>query len=148
MKRLSLLSLLWALGYIDYKTHKIPNRFILLGLTYRAFFLILELFLEREGLVGILLSEGVAAIVLIIASILCSICVKNSMGFGDIKLFVVMGLLLGFSSIWNAIFVSLVITFIVSVILLISRKKSRKDAIPFAPFLMIGTYISIIITGM
>jgi len=148
LKRLGLLSLLWAVGYIDFKTHKIPNRFIVLGLSYRALFLLLELFFEREGLLGTLLSEGVAVLVLVIASILCSICVKNSIGYGDIKLFIVMGLLLGFSSIWNAIFVSLIITFITSVILLITRKKTRKDAIPFAPFLMVGTYISIIITGM
>ena len=148
LKRLGLLSLLWAVGYVDFRTHKIPNRFIVLGLSYRVLFLILELFFERDGLLATLLSEGIAVLVLVVASILCSICVKNSIGYGDIKLFIVMGLLLGFSSIWNAIFVSLIITFITSVILLITRKKTRKDAIPFAPFLMVGTYISIIITGM
>lgn len=147
-KRLSLLSILWAVGYIDFKTYKIPNRFIVLGLSYRAIILVLELLIENESLVTNLLSEGVSAIALVIASVLCSLCVKNSIGFGDIKLFIVMGLLLGFNSIWSAVFVSLIVTFLVAVTLLLMRKKTRKDAIPFAPLLMVGTYISIILTGM
>lgn len=147
-KRLGLLSILWAVGYIDYKTCKVPNRFILLGLGYRVSILVLELFVGSETFSGDLISEGIAATVLVIAALLCSVCVKHSIGFGDIKLFIVMGLLLGFESVWSAMFVSLLITFFVALGLLILRKKTRKDAIPFAPSLMIGTYISICLTGM
>ena len=148
LKRLLLLAILWPIGYIDFKTYKIPNRFILLGLIFRAFILVFELFFERDLLVSNLISEGIAAGALVIAALLCSLCIKNSIGYGDIKLFIVMGLMLGLEGIWSSIFVSLLVAFIVAVVLLISRKKGKKDAIPFAPSIAIGTYISIIMTGM
>ena len=148
LKRLLLLSILWAVGYIDFKTYKIPNRFIILGLIFRAGILIFELVFERELLINCLISEGIAAGALLIATLLCCLCIKNSIGYGDIKLFVVMGLMLGLEGIWSAVFVSLLISFVVAVILLITRKKGKKDVIPFAPSIAIGTYISIIMTGM
>ena len=148
LKRLLLLSILWAVGYIDFKTYKIPNRFIILGLIFRAGILIFELVFERELLINCLISEGIASGALLIATLLCCLCIKNSIGYGDIKLFVVMGLMLGLEGIWSAVFVSLLISFVVAVILLITRKKGKKDVIPFAPSIAIGTYISIIMTGM
>lgn len=148
LKRLCLLGLLWPIGYIDFKTYRIPNRFILLGVGYRVIILILELIFEGNTLPAVLVSEGVAALGLLIAALLCTICIKNSIGYGDIKLFCVMGLMLGLEGIWNSVFMSLIAAFIISVILLITKKKSRKDAVPFAPAIVLGTYISIILTGM
>lgn len=148
LKRLLLLAILWPVGYIDFKTYKIPNRFIILGLIFRAGILIFELLFERELLISYLISEGIAAGALLIATLLCCLCIKNSIGYGDIKLFVIMGLMLGLEGIWSSIFVSLFISFIVAVTLLIAKKKGKKDVIPFAPSIAIGTYISIIMTGM
>lgn len=148
LKRLLLLAILWPVGYIDFKTYKIPNRFIILGLIFRAGILIFELLFERELLISYLISEGIAAGALLISTLLCCLCIKNSIGYGDIKLFVVMGLMLGLEGIWSSIFVSLFISFIVAVTLLIAKKKGKKDVIPFAPSIAIGTYISIIMTGM
>lgn len=148
LKRLLLLAILWPVGYIDFKTYKIPNRFIILGLIFRAGVLIFELLFERELLISYLISEGIAAGALLISTLLCCLCIKNSIGYGDIKLFVIMGLMLGLEGIWSSIFVSLFISFIVAVTLLIAKKKGKKDVIPFAPSIAIGTYISIIMTGM
>lgn len=148
LKRLLLLAILWPVGYIDFKTYKIPNRFIILGLIFRAGILIFELLFERELLISYLISEGIAAGALLISTLLCCLCIKNSIGYGDIKLFVIMGLMLGLEGIWSSIFVSLFISFIVAVTLLIAKKKGKKDVIPFAPSIAIGTYISIIMTGM
>lgn len=148
LKRLFMLAVLWPVGLIDLKTYRIPNKFILFGLCLRAFVLVFELLFARTGILYVLLSEIIAALALGLASFLCSICLKNSIGFGDIKLFIVMGLMLGLLGIWSAIFVSLVIAFVVSIVLLISRKKGKKDVVPFAPSIMLGTYISIVLTGM
>lgn len=147
-KRLCLLSILWPVGFIDFKSYRIPNRFILLGLIYRLIIFIFEIFFEKENVWSSLLSEGIAAAALALAAFLCSVCIKNSIGYGDIKLFLIMGIFLGLSGIWSSIFVSLIITFIASVILLITKKKSKKDVIPFAPAIMLGTYISVFLTGM
>lgn len=148
LKRFCVLSLLWPIGLIDFKTYKIPNRFILIGLIFRAVLIIPELLFEKEYLVGNLITEVVAAVAVSLAAFLCSICMKNSIGYGDIKLFIVMGLLLGMNGIWSAVFMSLIVAFFVAIFLLAMRKKEKKDLVPFAPSIMIGTYISIVLTGM
>lgn len=148
IKRLALLSLMWPIAYIDSKSYRIPNSFIILGLCYRVIIVVFELIFEKE-LIGMnLLSEGIAAAALLLASGLCALCIKHSIGFGDMKLFVVMGLLIGLEGIWSAIFLSLLVSFAVSVYMLASKKKTRKDAIPFGPALVIGTFLSICLRGV
>lgn len=148
LKRFCVLALLWPLALIDWKTYRIPNRFVLTGLVFRVSLIVAELFLDREYIAGNLVSEVVASLALALASALCCICIKNSLGYGDIKLFLVMGLLLGLQGIWSAVFMSLVVAFFGAVYLMLTKKKSRKDVVPFAPAIAIGTYLSVILTGM
>lgn len=148
LKRMALLSILWPIAWIDFKTYRVPNAFVLLGLVYRAAILVLELFLEYEGVWNRLMYEGIAAVALLLAAFLCTLLMKNSVGAGDMKLFVVMGLLLGMHGIWGAIFASLIVSFVVAIVLLVSKKKTRKDAIPFGPALVVGTFLSVFLTGM
>ncbi|MDR1563435.1 MAG: A24 family peptidase [Oscillospiraceae bacterium] len=148
LKRVCLLSLLWPAALVDYKSFRIPNLFILLGLAYRLLLLPLEFVFAREVFWEVLLWDVVASASLALAAFLCGIIIKNSIGFGDVKLFIVMGLMLGMDGIGGAVFVSLVVSFIASIFLLVTKKKKRKDVIPFAPALMAGTYISVFLTGM
>lgn len=148
IKRLSLLCLIWPLAYIDYTTYRIPNAFIVLGLVWRVAIFPFELLFSTGAVWMTLLSEIIASAALFIAAILCSIFVKDSIGFGDIKLFIVMGLYLSLDGIWGAIFLSLIVSFFVSLYLLVTKKKGRKDAIPFAPAIVVGTYLSVCLTGM
>lgn len=148
IKRMALLSVIWPLAYIDAKTYRIPNAFIVFGLICRVIILAFEMIFEYHFVWSVLVSEVVTALALLFAALLCSLCIKNSIGFGDIKLFVVMGLLLGFEGIWGAIIVSLIVTFIMCVYVLVTKKKSRKDSIPFAPAIVIGTYLSVCLSGM
>lgn len=148
LKRLMLLSILWPVGYTDIKTYRIPNIFILLGLIYRAILIMCELLAGVEGMKTILLSEVVAAGALLLAAVLCTLAMKGSVGFGDMKLLVVMGLFLGLDAIWSAIFMTLIVSFFIAVGLLVTRKKTRKDSIPFGPAMVIGTYLSVAFTGM
>lgn len=148
LKRVIMLALLWPVAYTDFTAYRIPNLFIAAGLIARAAVLAAEFFWERDTLPAYLLTEVIASVVLFLVAALCTVIVKNSIGGGDLKLFVVMGLLLGLQGTWGAIFLSLIVSFIVAVALLITRKKSRKDAIPFGPALAVGTYLSIFLTGM
>lgn len=148
IKRLALLCIIWPLAYIDFATYRIPNAFIIFGLILRVAIFPFELLFSTGSVWMTLLSEIIAAAALFIAAILCSVVVKDSIGFGDIKLFIVMGLFLSLEGIWGAIFSSLIISFFISVFVLITKKKSRKDAIPFAPAIVIGTYLSVCLTGM
>lgn len=148
IKRMTLLSVLWPIAYIDAKTYRIPNLFIVCGLVYRVIIMLFELIFDNKGKWFELRGEIIAAFALLLAAVLCAVVIKNSVGFGDMKLFFLMGMMLGLDGIWSAIFLSLLISFVVSVFLLATKKKTRKDAIPFGPALVIGTYLSIGLTGM
>ena len=65
----------------------------------------------------------------------------RGMGFGDVKLAVLMGLLLGFPSIIYALYIAFLTGAFVSLILILWRKKEIKSTIPFGPFLVFGTSI-------
>ena len=148
LKRLCLIAVIWPAAYVDYKTYRIPNSLIGAGLTMRLVIFMLELFFYGSQAWYILLPELIASGAVFLATALCNMMVKNSIGFGDMKLFILMGLMLGSEGIWGAIFLSLVIEFIMAAVLLLRKKKGRKDVIPFGPAIVAGTYISVFLTGM
>ena len=65
------------------------------------------------------------------------------MGFGDVKLVIFLGLLLGFPGILVALFLAFFIGAIIGIGLMIFEKKNLKSEVPFAPFLIIGTLIAL-----
>jgi len=65
------------------------------------------------------------------------------MGMGDVKLAFLMGLFLGSPKILIALFLAFFIGAIIGVILIISGKKTFKSEVPFAPFLIMGTFLAL-----
>ncbi|MEK7665013.1 MAG: prepilin peptidase [Patescibacteria group bacterium] len=65
------------------------------------------------------------------------------MGFGDVKLAILMGLVLGLPDVLTALFLAFFFGAIISVILMIFGKKGFKSEIPFGPFLIAGTFMAI-----
>lgn len=67
----------------------------------------------------------------------------QGMGFGDVKLAFFMGLFLGFPNIIVSLYVAFLTGAIVSLILILARKKKfRGGTIAFGPFLVFGTFIA------
>ncbi len=64
------------------------------------------------------------------------------MGFGDVKLAILLGLLLGFPNILVGLFLAFFFGAIIGLALIFLNKKGLKSEIPFAPFLIIGTFIA------
>ena len=60
------------------------------------------------------------------------------MGAGDVKLAAFLGEITGFPGVFVALFAASVVGGVVAALLLLSGIKSRKDPIPFAPFLVFG----------
>ncbi len=72
------------------------------------------------------------------------------MGFGDVKLAVLMGLLLGLPNVLVALFLAFFFGAIIGIILMVlpaslqgGQKKGLKSEIPFGPFLIIGTFVAL-----
>lgn len=148
VKRVCLLSMLAPIAYVDSKELRIPNKMIILGLVYRAIVIPIELFTYSGIRDSYIVSDIIAAALISVAAMLCRLVLHGGIGAGDIKLFVVMGLFLGLEGIWSSMFCTLIATFIVSVILLITKRKTKSDSIAFGPFLAIGTMLSVFLTGM
>ena len=70
---------------------------------------------------------------------------KGSLGAGDVKLTFVMGLYLTGEYVVSVILYGCLISAVYSAVLLLRKKISRKDAIPFVPFLYIGLIIRYLI---
>lgn len=146
-KRMCVFALLWPIAINDYKQYKIPNKMILIGICFRLFILILELIFSFDSILVTIVSEGIAVFAVAFMCIVCIIISRGSLGMGDLKLLMVMASFLGIEGMINSIFVSLFFSFIISVSLLFTKKKTQKDAIPFAPFILMGTFVSIILAG-
>ena len=147
IKRMGLLALIWQAAAHDYREHKIPNKIILTGIIFRVLMLIPEFILERDVLLSTLFTEGIALIGVVIFIGVCLLLMKNSIGMGDFKLLMLMAITQGVSGVVASVFCSLIFTFIVAVVLLTTGKKSRKDTLPFAPFVTAGTILAFVMTG-
>ena len=66
------------------------------------------------------------------------------LGGGDIRIGAIMGFVLGWPKILVGLFLAYCIGSLFSVIGLITKKIHLKSAIPFGPFLFLGTYIAMI----
>ena len=147
VKLMILVSMMWPIAYIDFKKKKIPNDILKIMLIARAIILVPELIL-LGNVAHRVFSMWIATVAVLVACILCCLIVKGAIGMGDVKLFGVMALYLGLEGIWTAIFCALVVSFFIAVFSLITKKVKRKDNIPFAPAILIGTYLSIFLTGI
>jgi leader peptidase (prepilin peptidase)/N-methyltransferase len=68
----------------------------------------------------------------------------RGMGYGDVKLVIPLGLLLGFPKTLVGMFLAFVFGAVYGVILILTQKKSFKQAVPFGPFLIIGSLVALI----
>jgi prepilin signal peptidase PulO-like enzyme (type II secretory pathway) len=65
-------------------------------------------------------------------------------GKGDIRIGALMGAILG----WKILIIALAISYFfgggIALYLILTHRKTRKDSIPFGPFLVVGTFIAMI----
>ncbi len=88
-------------------------------------------------LLAVLVASGFFLLIFLISK-------GRAMGFGDVKLAILMGLLLGWPNIIVALFLAFFFGAIIGVILMVKQKKSLKSEIPFGPFLITGTFIALL----
>jgi len=65
------------------------------------------------------------------------------MGWGDVKLAFLLGLILGWPNILTALFFGFLLGGIMGMGLLAFGKKSLKSEVPFGPFLVAGTFVAL-----
>ena len=132
-------SLLVVVFVYDLKHFIIPNKIIYPAIG-TAFLLALIEGVTSESLFVFLNYIAVGAVFFAFFLAIYLLTKGKGIGFGDVRYSLFLGFFLGFPEGLVALFFSFVIGAIIGVILMASGSKGRKDAIPFGPFLVIGTF--------
>ena len=137
IKYMILTPMLFSVAVIDFKENIIPNR-LLLTFIYG----ISDINLAMDMLLGMLVGTVIFGILTLLGRLVSG---KDAMGMGDVKLMAALGLFFGSSNILAISIISFLLGAIISIILIISKKRKIDDYIPFGPFIVIAAYISIFV---
>lgn len=135
---------------IDLKLRIIPNRLTLslfeTGLAFTFIEVIsntgLGLNVLTNNLLGMIIGGGIFLLITVIGGFIAG---KEAMGFGDVKLMGALGLFLGRDNIIIVAVLSFLLAAIISIAILISKKKGANEYIPFGPFIVASTLIAIFV---
>lgn len=133
-----LASLIIVISIIDLFTTDIYTNTIWFGIAVGIIFIIIALIAKQNFLtyiLGAILGAGVIAVIIL---------TTHGMGWGDAELLFVIGLFLGIRLTIVTIFLSFIIGGFIGTLLIFLKIKSRKDYIPFGPFISLGALISIL----
>lgn len=135
-------SILIVITIIDYYHKIIPDRLNLMILIMGIIFKLTALFMLKEenilvdSVLGFLIGGGIFLFIAIVTN--------GAMGGGDIKIMGALGVWFGVKGILLITLLSFITGAVVSIVLLITKIKSRKDEIPFGPFICISTLLAIL----
>ncbi|HEX4401905.1 MAG TPA: prepilin peptidase [Galbitalea sp.] len=134
-----------ALAAIDLDLKRLPDRIVLPSIVVGALLLAIATIGSSDWwMMGRALIGGAA---LFLFYFLIVIVYPRGMGFGDVKLAALLGLYLGWLG-WGPLVVGAFAAFLAgglfSIGLVIFRKASRKTAIPFGPWMLLGAWIGIL----
>ena len=133
--------LLLVILVVDLEHHLILNKIVYPGAVIA---LIISIFsAELEVVPGIASAAGGGGIGLAIF-LLIFVVSRGGMGWGDVKMAALMGIMLGFPMVFVALFLAVVSGGLVAWVLVLIKIKSRKQGIPFGPFLSLGTMAALL----
>lgn len=146
IKYIILTPMLLSAFVIDYKLQIIPNR---LNLTIFETGLIVTFIegmynpsLAINNLLGSIVGAGIFLMLTLVGG---AIAGKEAMGFGDVKFMGALGLFFGWLNIIEVSVIAFLLAAIISIALIITKIKRTDEYIPFGPFIVIASFIVIIL---
>ncbi len=146
IKFMILTPMLLSAFVIDYRLQIIPNRLNLtifeVGIIFAFLYGLSNVAITINMLLGMVAGGGIFLLITLLGGLFYG---KEAMGFGDVKLMGALGLFFGLSNIIIITLVSFLIGAILSIILLLTKIKKSDEYIPFGPFIVIATFLSMYI---
>ncbi len=141
--RFIITTLLMSAFLYDLKHYIIPDRITLTGIGLSLIWIIFAFFNDYYSEIEVLgfVFSGIGSAFFLF--LIWFFSQGKAMGFGDVKLVFLLGLLLGWPKIIPGLFISFFLGAFIGIILMLLRKKKMKSEVPFGPFLIIGTYIGL-----
>lgn len=140
-----LASALIIVAFIDLNEQIVPDVISLPGIVIG---LIISFFVPyisfiNSGL-GVVAGGGIILIIGLVGSVIFK---KEAMGGGDVKLAAMIGAFLGWRYIVISLFLGFFLGALAGIFLIISKIKSREDVVPFGPFIVLGSFITLLWGG-
>ena len=133
-----------ALTFIDIDTHTLPNAIVLPS--YPVVLALLAMASALEGDWWALVRAVIAGVALWVFYFTLAVAWPGGMGFGDVKLAGVVGMVLGWLG-WGCVVVGGFGAFIfgglAAAVLMALGRVGRKDGVPFGPWLLLGGFLGI-----
>lgn len=144
----TLIPMLLSAFCIDLKLQIIPNRLTLTIFETGLLFIFINVAMNigfgittiTNSILGMIVGGGIFLLITLIGGLIAG---KEAMGFGDVKLMGALGLFLGWVNIIIVSVLAFLLATIISIAILIIKRKKFNDYIPFGPFIVIATYIAI-----
>jgi prepilin signal peptidase PulO-like enzyme (type II secretory pathway) len=130
-------SLLLLIATIDLRTRLVPNVLTAFGAALALAFGIL---LPSPGLWAVLEGTALGGVIFLLLAVLR----RNAMGFGDVKLAVLIGMMTGFPWVLQALVLGIVLGGLAAAVLLLTRLRKPKQYIPYAPYLAAGAMLTLL----
>lgn len=132
---LLLISLSMIILVTDLTSMLIPNKILLFFLPlFIGVRIISPLDPWYDAIIGALVGYTVLAAIIILS--------QGGMGGGDMKLFGMLGIILGWKKILLTLFLASLLGAIIGIILLSTRRLNRKQPIPFGPYIIFAALVS------
>ncbi len=137
-----------ALAVIDIDTKRLPNALTLPSYVVIGVLLLVPALVDGDW--SAYLRAWLAALALFAFYFLLAVVYPAGMGFGDVKLAGVLGLVLGWLG-WGELVVGGFLGFLLGAVLggvlMVARRAGRKTKIPFGPFMLLGALLAILWGG-
>ncbi len=146
IKILIILLVLSSVAVLDFQTRKIPNVLSLVLIVSRIVFLPFEYIFEKENFTMLVISSVIGLLVTFIVLLFLTKLTKNGFGMGDVKIFSSIGFIGGISSVIATMLFSTILGALIGIFLILVKKKSKKDTVPFGPLIFLGFSISIFLS--
>ncbi len=127
--------MLLAISFIDLEHQLVPN-----AISYPGITLGLLLAIPQGRFTDALFTAAGAGVLFLLIALVS----RGGMGGGDIKLATMLGAFLGWPLTGVAVFAAFVAGASVGVVLLMTRRRGRKDPIPFGPALAVGGVVALL----
>ena len=129
------ISMLMIIFVSDIAYMLIPNKILLFFLPFLIVLRILApLTPWYDAIIGAIVGFGLIALIIIVS--------QGGMGAGDMKLFGVIGIVLGWKKVLLAFFIAAFLGAIIGGILMVVNKVKKKQPIPFGPYIVVGALVS------
>ncbi len=125
-----------VITFIDFDHQIIMNRFVLILLVFGALYAYFYVHNFWSSLVGMFFAGGIMLVIYFLS--------RGGMGEGDVKLSFALGLWLGWPNAAVLLLLAFIMGGVVGVALLATKLKTRKDPIPFGPYLCIAAYLTLL----